>query len=361
MDNSTYKEIVSKISTPLIIGRPVFDEATGKLKDAEAIFANEEFKKYFKDAIEPAFFLSEKIDCLTKEVEWFEAIEKTLKTHQPYEMTFFSPMLSIWLLLKLDVTSTNLIILTFTDVSQYKEYEQTLKRQNLRLAALTEEITVSGEELKRKLQNIEELNRKLEFNAYHDSLTGIFNRTKLSSDLEEILAESAEKNEKIGVILIDIDNLKLINDSQGHIAGDDIIKQSVQILQSFQKPNLIPYRFDGDEFIIIVREVSSRDYLINLGDAILEHFNLSGIEFSAGVSLYPDDGTDKDELLRYADMAMNDVKKKGKNNVFLFEEIMRDKFMTRLNLQVHLNEAIEKEIFVMYFQPQFNVATGELR
>lgn len=325
MDNSQYKEIVLKIATPLIVGKPVFDDK-GNLKDIETVFTNEAFNKPFHDSVLEGDKLTEKIGELSKDVSWFEIFTEALKTHVPYSTVFYSELLSKWLLLKINVTDSDLIITSFTDISQQKEIE-----------------------------------KQLRFNAYHDAMTEIPNRTKLTLDLGNLINSQKDTEKKVGVILINIDNMKFVNDSQGHSRGDEIIKKSVTLLKKFQKTGLTAYRFDGDEFVIIVQDASSKDSLINIGDAILECFNSSGIGFSGGIAVFPDDASTDDELLRYADMAMTDAKKGGKNNVTLYRSVMRDKFMTRINLQTHLNDALDRNIFQMYFQPQFNVNSGELR
>lgn len=325
MDNSQYKDIVTKIATPLIVGKPVFDK-DGKLKDVETILANDAITKLFTVPISEGTTLSSKVKKLTGEIPWFDLLENAIKSKLPQEITFHSQLLSKWLHIKFNVTDENIILTTIVDVTSYKEYE-----------------------------------RQLHFNAYHDSLTGIQNRTKLNLDLGNLLSSIKETDKKTGVMLINIDNMKFVNDSQGHSRGDEVIKKAVSILSKFTKPGLTPYRFDGDEFVIIVEDTSSKDSMINIGDAMLECFNDSGIGFSGGISVYPDDADNADELLRYADMAMTDAKKGGKNNVMLYRSVMRDKFMTRINLQTHLNDALDRNIFEMYFQPQFNVNSGELR
>lgn len=360
MDASSHKEIVEDLSTPLLFGKLIFSDS-GSLSDIEFVYTNKIYKTVFGSNPEPGTKLSEFIGDAPVNANWRSNIERTIKDNSEYDSSILINGTPKWYIIRATKFEDDYVLITYTDITKYKEYEQQLKRQNLRLAALTDELSISREELKQKLENIELLNEKLQFHAYHDALTQISNRAKLTEDIKVLIKKSEENETHFGIILLNLDNMKFVNDSQGHAMGDEIIKQSVSILKNFEKAGLFTYRLDGDEFVLLAENITTKDSLINTADAILEYFNMSGIQFSAGISVYPDDSTVASDLLRYADMAMNDAKKGGKNNVVLYRSVMHEKFMQRLNLQTHLNEAIEKKIFVMYYQPQFNVATGELR
>ncbi len=360
MDASSHKEIVEDLSTPLLFGKLIYSN-TGSISDIEYVYTNKIYKAVFGSNPPSGSKISDYIGNNPGNENWRANIERTINSNSEYDSMILIDGTPKYFIIRATKFEDDYVLITYTDITKYKEYEQQLKRQNLRLAALTDELSQSKENLKQKLENIELLNEKLQFHAYHDDLTQISNRTKLTEDLKVFIKKAEELEKRLGIILINLDNMKFVNDSQGHAMGDEIIKQAVAILKNFEKSGLFTYRLEGDEFILLAENVTTKDSLINTADAILEYFNMSGIQFSAGISVYPDDSTVASDLLRYADMAMNDAKKGGKNNVVLYRSVMHEKFMQRLNLQTHLNEAIAKKIFVMYYQPQFNVATGELR
>ena len=234
-------------------------------------------------------------------------------------------------------------------------------RQNLRLAALTDELSNSREELKSKLENITFLNEQLEHMAYHDGMTNLCNRQKFKMDFEHWLEQTKSNQEKFGIILLDLDNMKLINDAQGHGEGDEIICHAAEILKRFKKDDLRVYRYGGDEFIVMMRNINSQDTILNAGDLLLEVMNDEGIDFSGGIAICPDDGDNYSDLLKYADMAMFEAKRKGKNDICFFQTIMRERFMEKIAIQSKLSTAVSEELFQLYYQPQFDVATNKLR
>ncbi len=355
-----FKKVAEDISTPILIGKLIQRHDLSD-DDFDVLFVNSAFSDKTKHIGTEGSLFSSFSAKLSKDMPWAETAEESLKTGLPQEHTFYSILLSCWLRIVMNPTEDKLLIVTVSDVSQDKEHEQQLKRQNLRLAALTDELSLSRENLRAKLDNIETLNSQLQYTAYHDTMTGLENRTKLSEDLAATLSTAEKEETKFGIMLLDIDNMKITNDSQGHSAGDELIMHATQILQRFARNDIKLYRFGGDEFLLLATHIESRNSMITIGDALLESFNADGIEFSAGISIYPDDTTNREELLKYVDMAMYDVKKRGKNNVTFFQSIMREKFMSKLNLQTKLNDALKDNIFQLYFQPQFDIATNTLR
>lgn len=359
LELTEYKNTVDNASMPVIIGIPIFKDS--QPVDFKILYKNKAFEEAFpKLAKEESLYSSMKNE-LTSDMPWAEATLETIKTRQKVVRTFYSPQYSKWYKVILNTLSNDLIFFSLTDITQDKEHEQQLKRQNLRLASLTEELSISKKTLRSKLDKIESLNEELEYIAYHDTLTGIFNKQKLNADLLRCQKESKKTGQKFGIILIDLDNMKLINDSQGHAAGDAIICNAALMLKSFRRETINSYRFSGDEFIILGEQLNSKDTLLNIADAVLESFNAQGIEFSGGIAIYPDDTEDLEELLKFADMAMYEVKKKGRNNIIFFKRVMQEKFLNRLTLQNKISYAIENNDFKLYYQPQFDVETGRLR
>lgn len=359
LELSEYKSVVDNASMPVVIGSPVIKD--GKPMDFKILYINKCFEDFFPGLKAKGALYSQLKDGLSSDMKWGEALEQLLKTGKKLADTFYSARFQRWIKTTLHVISDGLVSFTLIDVTQEKEHEQQLRRQNLRLAALTDELSLSKENLRSKLENIESLNEELGYIAYHDTLTGIYNRQKLKADLSRYEKNGLVSGIKFGIILIDIDNMKFINDSRGHAAGDAVICNAAVILKSFVRDHIRAYRFSGDEFIVLGGQLNSRDTLLNIADAVLEEFNSHGIEFSAGIAVYPDDTQNTEELLKFADMAMHDVKKKGRNNIAFFQSVMQDKFLSRLTLQNKISDALMNNSFRLYYQPQFDVASGRLR
>ncbi len=366
MKDRDYKEVLEKISTPIVVA--ISNEDKGKtptesdFKNLFSIhFVNETFINTYGDLIKVGFSTEECVARLSKEVDWYKMASACAETGIIQETTFYSVIRSAWLRVHMNATKSGFIIIAITDVNKDKEREQQLLRQNLRLAALTDELSNSREELKNRLDNITFLNEQLEYTAYHDSMTGLCNRQKFKMDFEEWTTNSKSSGEKFGLILLDLDNMKLINDAQGHSEGDDVICHAAEILKRFKRDDLRVYRYGGDEFIVMMRNIISQDTILNAGDMLLEIMNEEGIDFSGGIALFPDDGDNYGDLLKYADMAMYEAKRKGKNDICFFQSVMRERFMEKIAIQSKLNTAVNDELFQLYYQPQFDVATNRLR
>ncbi len=238
MKDRDYKEVLEKISTPIVVA--ISNEDKGKtptesdFKNLFSIhFVNETFINTYGDLIKVGFSTEECVARLSKEVDWYKMASACAETGIIQETTFYSVIRSAWLRVHMNATKNGFIIIAITDVNKDKEREQQLLRQNLRLAALTDELSNSREELKNRLDNITFLNEQLEYTAYHDSMTGLCNRQKFKMDFEEWTTNSKSSGEKFGLILLDLDNMQLINDAQGHSHGDAVIWFAAEILQCF--------------------------------------------------------------------------------------------------------------------------------
>lgn len=368
MKDRDYKEVLENTSAPIVVIVSNEENSSKKhptesdFKTSFSIhFVNETFVKIYGDLIKVGFTTEQCVERLSKEVDWYKMACVCTETGEPQETTFYSTICSAWLRVQMNATKSGFIIIAIVNVNKDKEREQQLLRQNLRLAALTDELSNSREELKSKLENITFLNEQLEHMAYHDGMTNLCNRQKFKMDFEHWLEHSKSNQEKFGIILLDLDNMKLINDAQGHGEGDEIICHAAEILKRFKKDDLRVYRYGGDEFIVMMRNINSQDTILNAGDLLLEVMNDEGIDFSGGIAICPDDGDNYSDLLKYADMAMFEAKRKGKNDICFFQTIMRERFMEKIAIQSKLSTAVSEELFQLYYQPQFDVATNKLR
>ncbi|MDQ0256597.1 diguanylate cyclase (GGDEF)-like protein/PAS domain S-box-containing protein [Evansella vedderi] len=201
--------------------------------------------------------------------------------------------------------------------------------------------------------------------AYHDALTGLPNRWYINSFLEESIS-NIDMGESFGVFLLDLDHFKVINDSLGHQAGDDLLKQVAERLQRVCDPDRILVRLGGDEFVILVPNVSIVEELSAISEYILrvmeEPFLLEGQQFnittSIGVSLYPDHGKNIHTLIKNADIAMYHSKDDGRNGYEIFKFEMKKSAEKRLGMELLLRKAVFNDELVLHYQPKVGGDTG---
>ena len=360
LDNSDFRNALDYFSTPTLIAKPL-SNSNNEVTDFSIEYTNHSFTEKTQKSITCGTLFSTFSKRLSSDVKWYDMANQALLSDKPVSYTFFSLLFNCWLRLVMNKIPGGYIAVSLTDISVEKDHEQQLKRQNLRLASLTDELSMSRTDLRNKLDNIETLNQQLQRAAYHDTLTDLFNRAWFNNCLSSAIVKASHDNSKFGIIFLDIDDMKNINDSRGHNAGDELIRQVAGILRKFERDTITPFRFGGDEFLILVQSMNTRDRMITISDTLLEAFNAEGINVSGGISVYPDDSIQAEELMKFADMAMFDVKKNGKNNIAYFQHIMQEKFLNKVNIENRLSKAMADKNFQLYFQPQFNIATNNLR
>ncbi len=204
--------------------------------------------------------------------------------------------------------------------------------------------------------------------SYYDPVTGLPNRALLIEHLGGAVSRARTSGKMVGVIFIDLDNFKLINESLGHEIGDRLLKEfSGRMISFFQSATMVS-RFGGDEFVIVVEYLEGTEALERLIRSFLESvshpFHIEGrkiyVTLSAGISLFPVDGSDPNTLIRNADMAMHHAKDMGRNSYRFFTEDLNLKVNERFTIELRLREAIGKEEFVLFYQPQFEISSGKV-
>lgn len=205
-----------------------------------------------------------------------------------------------------------------------------------------------------------EAERVLSYQAKHDVLTGLPNRITFFKQLSHEI-NKAEKNDKlVGVIFIDIDEFKSINDSLGHNSGDFILTLIAKALNDCIRPVDFVARFGGDEFLIMISQIDIvddiRKYTEHIMDSLKKSFVVKNQEFhlttSTGISVYPKDGRDPEILVRNADIALYKSKEQGKNQYTFCTEEMKAENSQKLRLIEDLQHALERQEFQLYYQPQ---------
>jgi diguanylate cyclase (GGDEF)-like protein/PAS domain S-box-containing protein len=209
---------------------------------------------------------------------------------------------------------------------------------------------------------------KVRLQAWHDALTGLPNRILLLDRLEQALKQATREGRRLALLFLDLDRFKLVNDSLGHGAGDDVLKQASQRLQALLRKGDTVARLGGDEFCVLLNDAAIEQDALLVGQKIVaalhEPFMAAGqqvhIGTSVGISFYPDHASDSERLLKLADMAMYRAKRDGRNQVAVYVETADVKQEKRLDLENDLRRGIERQEFVMYYQPQVHLATGRV-
>ena len=360
MSDLDHKSIMDSLSLAMFVATPVKDES-GKIVDFKIEYTNPQFLTLVHEVVRAGMFYSQVKDLISPEVPWFEIATQVMDTHYTVSQTINSELTQKWLHITVNKIPSGGIIAVLQDVSAQHEMEIQLKQQNMRNASLTEELSLTRSGMRTKLESIQTLNQQLQFAAYHDSMTNLKNRPWFERMISTEIETCTREDKKIGIILLDLDNLKDINESGGHAEGDAIIRRMGKILRRFEDDRTTACRFSGDEFIVMRHNITSNEEMALLGYNLIHACNDEGIGVSGGISIFPDDSRAPADLLKFADMAMVEVKKNGKNSIYFFQKMMEEKFLKKICIENKLNKALSDDLFMLYFQPQFDVITGELR
>ncbi|HEX5324924.1 MAG TPA: EAL domain-containing protein [Capsulimonadaceae bacterium] len=237
-----------------------------------------------------------------------------------------------------------------------------------RVVERTWELSEANAALQEQIVEREEAERQVRWQAHHDSLTGLPNRTYFQDKLESALEISQKINGCVAVLLLDIDRFKHINDTLGHAVGDELLKEVAEKLSSWLRSDDTLARMGGDEFAVLLPNVPSPADANRVAQKLLESLQgpreINGHEFyitaSIGISLYPSDGLDMQTLLRHADMAMYRAKEQGRGNMALYTEAMNVSAFERLVLESSLRKAMEIGELRLHYQPLVELRKGQI-
>jgi len=204
--------------------------------------------------------------------------------------------------------------------------------------------------------------------AQHDALCGLANRALLNDRLSHAIMAADRHGGKLAVLFVDVDRFKHINDSFGHSIGDRLLQSVAQRLLACVRSSDTVGRFGGDEFVVVLSEVShGEDAAISaekLLVALSQPYNIDAhslhVTASIGIAVYPDDGLDAETLLRNSDISMYQAKQTGRNRHYCYEKNMNRIAAERRTLQDGLRRAIAQQEFVLYYQPKVDLRTGEV-
>jgi diguanylate cyclase (GGDEF)-like protein/PAS domain S-box-containing protein len=223
--------------------------------------------------------------------------------------------------------------------------------------------------LRRKAeQQLIENQQRLDKMAHHDQLTGLPNRHYLTAFLPQAIEEAKAANTMLGVVFLDLDRFKHINDTRGHETGDKLLQEVATRLRTCVRDSDVVIRMGGDEFVVVFRNVKNYDEVTLGAGRIIETLNRPIIidrhslqtTGSVGVSLYPRDGANMIELLKHSDTAMYQAKDRGRNNVQMFSHAMNRKLKHRVAVEASLREALRLKQLDVHYQPFYNLITRKI-
>ncbi|WP_426360030.1 EAL domain-containing protein [Pseudocolwellia sp. HL-MZ19] len=202
--------------------------------------------------------------------------------------------------------------------------------------------------------------------ANFDSLTGLPNRNMMRGHLTQLIARANRDNEKLAIAFLDLDHFKDVNDTLGHHIGDALLKETAKRIKQSIRKNDIVARLGGDEFVIIMSNLKDYNCVEVVAEQLLSsialpYYLLNEVVHSAvsiGITIYPDDGTEIDDLLQNADQAMYGAKSLGRNTYHYFTQSMRNRAVARMQLIQDLRNAIAREEFFVVYQPIINLQTN---
>ncbi len=273
----------------------------------------------------------------------------------------------------------NLII---TPISRLRQTAYEIGRGNLEVALNTDrkdeigELTASFREMSDNLQRSSE---RIKYLAYYDTLTNLPNRSMFTKHLKAALDHAKRKNQSLAVMFLDLDNFKKVNDTLGHSAGDELLKEmATRLVDCVRDSDYLAVsdiaqqtisRVGGDEFLLVLPDVRGPEGAIKVAKRIMsaasEPFVISNYEFfvgvSIGISMYPDDGNSAATLVRCADVAMYHAKKNEKGTFHFYSQHMNTLALKRFTLERDLRKAIENDELRLLYQPLVDCSTGSVK
>lgn len=268
-------------------------------------------------------------------------------------------------------------------VNEYGIYKNHIEPINLMTGGITITIlTVIGfavwmlahdyrsalDELARENERVKTANSHIEHMVMHDPLTGLPNRIMAQNNFDNIFQKAKTQQQLLGIIFIDLDNLKPINDSLGHQAGDQILKEVALRLLSYTKKVDLVCRYGGDEFIVFMPNINSADEVSQASLEILqlvsENYLYRNIEIfctcSIGIALAPQDGEDLDTLIKKADIAMYHSKDSGRNSFRFFNPAISRNMLEHISLISGMRKALQENQFSLHYQPKIDLQTNHI-
>ena len=322
----------------------------------KSMIINKPINSLFVDEIE----LSKLTNCSSFEIEVFQSNNNKL------------PILLSSSVLKDEWEDSLGIVCIFQDISEIRLVQQKLKKSyaelELKVGERTSELSSSNEELENEIIARIDMEFKIKKLAYYDFLTELPNRTLFIDRLNQGMFNAAISKSFLGVLFLDLDSFKRINDTMGHAKGDELLKMVAKRLIKIVSENDTVCRVGGDEFLVLIENVENEEDIRQVAEKILNDLKISFkidntdlyITTSIGGSIYPIDGSDVEALIKNADIAMYKAKEKGRNKFQLCNELIKESLVEEMKLTNRLFGAIERNELELFYQPQISLETGEI-
>ncbi len=275
------------------------------------------------------------------------------------------PQQRFWLLLTyLIVAASTLLVMTAIAL----ERQQQRQALSAAKAELDERVAARTRDLEFANRNLRDSQASLRHLASHDALTGLANRLQLGERLTQAIAHARRDNSRLALFFLDLDYFKNVNDSHGHAVGDLLLQQASARLKAAVRGEDTVARLGGDEFVVLAAELDSTEHAAVVAEKLLDAcrtaFVIDGNEFfvgaSLGVSLFPDDGKDAEDLLSHADAALYRAKDLGRGNFQFYTPALTEAAMNRVRLESSLRRALQLGEFELFYQPQICLCSGEV-
>jgi diguanylate cyclase (GGDEF)-like protein len=254
-------------------------------------------------------------------------------------------------------------------VAKTKKYTQRLVSDRKdELGQLFDGFNSMLEEIEKRENDLKQNENHLDFMAHHDSLTGLANRLLLTARMEQSIARSKRMKSHLGILFIDLDRFKNINDSFGHDYGDQVLCMIADRLKGIIREADTVARLGGDEFIIVIEQVRKAEDLSRFIQKLMNDISAAitigphtfHVTATVGACLYPDHGSNVKRLLTNADLAMYEAKDDGRNSFQFYSPEMDQGGQTKVLMENRLRQALENDHFVLHYQPQYDMQSGGL-
>ncbi len=291
-------------------------------KGYRIFYSNNSFKRIFDEKIN---FTSEMTE-LSPATDWTLIASEADCSGKAQEQKFFNKEKQTWYSIDAQNDGNGCIIFSLFDVTTKSFYNQRLKEA-----------------------------------VFTDTLTMLPNRAQFNQTYIETVKHCQKTSKKFALIVFDLDNMKALNDSKGQSHGDRVLIHAAQIFQTFVRDSIKIFRFGDDEFAMLATEVETKDSAVNIADTVLESFLSTGINVSGGIALYPEDSSEAQDLIKFADLAMHSAKSQGKHRIAVFTPEMHKALLRKMFYKSRMPEAFKENEFRLFFQPQFDISTNTLR
>lgn len=249
------------------------------------------------------------------------------------------------------------------EIRAAEKVQEMTDRQMIMLQQANAHLVIATIEAHKMTEQIKSAKQELDYLAHHDVLTGLPNRNVLNDRLNQTIMFARRHDWQFAVIFMDLDQFKHINDSLGHAVGDQLLKSVAQRLVECVRQSDTISRQGGDEFVLLLpyiqrgedAAISAQKTLAALAQPHRIDQHELYISMSIGISIYPGDGQDAETLIKNADIAMYYAKENGRNNYKFFEQSMNDRAVQRQATEASLRYALERQEFVLYYQPKINL------